>query len=431
MEISALYKIYLQHPSIVTDSRKAQKNSIFFALKGEHFNGNAYAAIALENGCPYAIIDEKEYALDKRYIVVEDVLKSLQNLASYHREQLGIPILAVTGTNGKTTTKELINFVLGKKYSVVSTLGNLNNHIGVPLTLLSMNNSTSFGIVEMGANHPKEIEQLCNIALPNYGLITNIGKAHLEGFGSFEGVIRTKGELYNYLSENKGIIFYNSDNPILSELIEKTDVTTIEYGTKDTISCKGEFISSSPFLNLKISINDESKNIQTRLAGAYNFENVMAAACIGTYFGVTLNDIAAAIEDYQPDNNRSQLIYSKNNTLLLDYYNANPTSMAAAIENFSQLQVSNKILILGDMLELGKYALDEHLKIIFLLTKLGFENVFLTGPVFNSLPKPEYFKSFENIDDLAGWLFSNSIKSGYILVKGSRGLHLEKIIEYL
>lgn len=458
MDINKLYKLFLKYPFICTDSRKAVKNSLFFALKGKNFNGNQFALKALESGCSYAIVDEKKYSLNNRYLLVNDVLSTLQELAKYHRKKINIQIIAITGTNGKTTTKELINAVLQKKYKVYSTKGNLNNHIGVPLTLLSMTDETEIGIVEIGANHQGEINKLCEIVQPNYGLITNIGKAHLEGFGSYEGIKKAKAELYKYLSANKGSVFINSDNNILKNLIVAQE--QICYGTSKFNNCQGKFISADPFLELKwasantfpvdetkVSWDDKNKCIQSQLVGKYNFENVLAAICVGNYFGVNDKKLKEAIEHYKPQNNRSQLLKTKNNTLLLDAYNANPTNMEAAIDNFSLINAKNKLLILGDMLELGKVSEAEHYKIIELLKKKGFKNGYLIGKSFSKVSEefsrdiPDRISpgargtdgiiSFINVDVFINWLNIHKIKDSYILIKASRGVELEKIVDYL
>jgi len=435
MKTKELYKIFKEFSEITTDSRNIIKNSIFFALKGTNFNGNEYASKAIELGCSYAVIDEKKYVQNNKYILVDNVLESLQQLAHYHRQNLKIPIIAITGTNGKTTTKELIKAVLSKKYNIIGTEGNLNNHIGVPLTLLSMNDSTEIGVVEMGANHMGEIKMLCEIAEPNYGLITNIGKAHLEGFGSFEGVIKAKSELYEYLSKNNKIIFVNIDNKILKDISIKSNKIT--YGTIANSNYQGEFIEANPFVKLNWKYNDtnlqnyRSNYVETQLIGKYNFENILASICIGKFFNVSDDDIKQAIEQYKPTNNRSQLIKSKFNTLLLDFYNANPTSMKEALINFADIKSENKIIILGDMFELGNESEKEHLKIINILKRNNFKDFFLIGNVFNKVSKNTKFKSFESTNDFINWVKNNRISDSYILIKGSRGMHLENIIEFL
>lgn len=442
MNITDLYKIFLKHPNVCTDSRKPVENSIFFALKGENFNGNIYAINALEK-CSYAVIDEKEFAIDDRFILVDDALIALQELSKYHREKLDLPILAITGTNGKTTTKELINTILNTQFKVVSTNGNLNNHIGVPITLLKMDKNTDIGVVEMGANHIGEIEQLCEIAKPNYGIITNIGKAHLEGFGSFEGVKKAKSELYKFLTVNNGLAFVNNDNEILEDLNPPARV--IFYGLSRFNHCQGKLINSGLFLQFKwvstedmsfddekIDWDDKTRTIKTQIVGDYNFENALAAACIANHFGISELNIKKAVENYIPANNRSQLIKKQSNTIISDAYNANPTSMKIAIESFANMKFDNKIIILGDMLELGSKSIIEHTMISSLVASCKFKKVFLIGEIFFDL-KPQYseFNYFKNIDECISWVESNSINSSTILIKGSRKNGLEKLIEYL
>jgi len=436
MNITKLYEIFQKYPAVSIDSREVKPNSIFFSLRGENFNGNEFALKALESGCVYAVVDEIKYALDNRFILVNDALTILQELAKIHRRNLHIPVMAITGTNGKTTTKELINVVLRQKYKVLANKGNLNNHIGVPLTLLSMNRETEFGVVEMGANHKGEIFELCQIAQPNYGLITNIGKAHLEGFGSFKGVIKAKGELYNYLAENKAVVFVNTDNKVLNELLSGFDLKMITYGTSKSAYCYGEFIASNPFLELKWGLKDKPDNtrnnkINSKLVGNYNFENALAAICIGAYFCVSPEKIKIAMEQYKPKNNRSQLVKTLANTLVLDAYNANPTNMVTVIENFSKVDALNKILILGDMLELGNYSQNEHTKIVQLIKEKGFKDVYLIGNNFSEASKNTNYRSFKSVDNFNLWVSKNKIINSYILLKASRKIHLEKIIDYL
>ena len=427
--LEKLYELFLKSGKISTDSRKIEKNSLFFALKGENFNGNKYAFEALNKGAAIAIIDEKKYEVNERTFLVEDVLTCLQQLAKHHRRQLKIPILGITGTNGKTTTKELISTVLSQKYLVSFTQGNLNNHIGVPLTLLQMNSETEFGVVEMGANHPGEIATLCQIADPDYGIITNIGKAHLEGFGSFEGVMRTKGELYHHIRENKGIIFYNRDNRILEELGKKLP-NKISYGKRDA-NLTGEPVQSPPYVHAKVNFPKGVLYLNSKLIGDYNFENILAAACIGNYFEVDPLKIQKAIKDYQPTNNRSQLIQRGKLNIIMDAYNANPTSMSASIKSFSSGVSENTYLILGDMLELGEYAGHEHRQILELLKEKGFKNVMLVGNEFSKTNADFNFPAFQYVDDLCKYLENMSIKNGNILIKGSRGIQLEKVLEFL
>ena len=424
-----IYKLFEKHPIISTDSRKIEENCIFFALKGENFNGNNFAELALEKGAICAIIDEPEYLIPNKTILVDDVLQALKDLANLHRRKLGIPILAITGTNGKTTTKELVSAVLCEKFKVSFTQGNLNNHIGVPLTLLKMNIDTEFGVVEMGANHPGEIADLCDIAEPDYGIITNVGKAHLEGFGSFEGVIKTKSELYKHIQNTSGTIFYNHDNPILAERSSEIK-NRISYG-KENADFTGELLSSPPFVHLKANFKKGVLYLNTNLTGDYNFENVLAAACIGNYFEVDPIAIQKALKNYYPQNNRSQLINKNGLKIIMDAYNANPTSMQASIKSFLSNGSSKSYLILGDMLELGEYSIDEHTSILELLKNYPEITVFTVGKNFLEIAKNFNCRSFQNVDLLCGFLQDNPIADGEILIKGSRGIQLEKVLNFL
>ncbi len=441
MNTSALYEVFLKHPHICIDSRKATEDSLFFALKGDNNDGNEYAEKALEK-CPYAIIDNPDYAKDNRYILVDNVLDTLQKLATYHRKRLGLPILTITGTNGKTTTKELTARVLSKKYNVFYTQGNLNNHIGVPLTLLSMTKEHTFGVVEMGASHKGEIAKLCKIAAPDFGIITNVGRAHLEGFGSFDGVKKTKGELYQYLHENDGMAFVNYDNEILEDLNPPHNI--IYYGTKIFTHCQGKIEDSPLYLSLKWMpsdevianenevVNNDNYTIHTHLIGAYNFENALAAICVGNNFGIKPADIKDAIENYIPQNNRSQMVKTENgNSVLLDCYNANPSSMDVAINNFANIKADSKVLILGDMLELGDASSREHGVLVGLIQRLGFEDVYLVGKNFSSIKDAHVFQCFYDSDDCAKKIESLKLTGHTILVKGSRGMKMEKIVPFL
>lgn len=430
MQIKELYNIFEKSPSISTDSRTIQKGDIFFALSGENFNGNKFIDTALRYGASFAVTNDTNYKNKKQCIYVDNTLVALQELAIYHRTKLNIPIVAITGTNGKTTTKELINQVLKQKYIVKSTKGNFNNHIGVPLTILSFNKKTEIGIVEMGANHPKEIEFLCNITLPNYGIITNIGKAHLEGFGSFQKLINTKAELYTSIKNTNGKIFINEDNELLKSLIEEQE--TISYGTKKNVFCKGKFISSSPMV--KFSFN-KSEIINSKLIGKYNFENLLAASCVAKYFGINNKKIKEALETYTPTNNRSQIIEKETNKIILDAYNANPTSMNLAIENFINLNTENKVLILGDMFELGKYSDEEHKKIINKLLTFNDANhstkIFIAGENFYKLNRNNKIISFKTTKDLINHISKLKFHNTWFLIKGSRGMKLEETIKYI
>ncbi|MBS9774033.1 MAG: UDP-N-acetylmuramoyl-tripeptide--D-alanyl-D-alanine ligase [Tenacibaculum sp.] len=417
MNISEIYKLYSKFFLIDTDTRNIRKNTIFFALKGANFNGNKFAEEAIKKGAIYSIVDEEEYVVNDKIILVDDVLKTLQKLAVYHRKKMNIPIIALTGSNGKTTTKELINCVLSKKFKTTFTIGNLNNHIGVPLTLLSITKDTEIGIVEMGANNPKEIEFLSNIALPDYGYVTNFGKAHLEGFGSIEGVIKAKSELYDFLIKNDKLIFVN---PLDEIQLEKTkNVKRVLFDENIT------FLEANPFVKLSYCNDD----IQSNLIGKYNFNNIVVAITIGKYFGVTEKDIKEAIEEYIPKNNRSQIVKTTFNEVVLDAYNANPTSMKLAVENFNTLSKEFKTLILGDMFELGKESLKEHQYIVDLAEKLTFKNVFFIGENFYQTTT-EFYK-FRTLDDFKEYINSNPIKNNTILIKGSRGMALEKIVDFI
>ncbi|WP_321306512.1 UDP-N-acetylmuramoyl-tripeptide--D-alanyl-D-alanine ligase [Marinifilum fragile] len=429
MENSKLYSLFKQYPIVVTDTRKIVPNSIFFALKGANFNGNKFAESAIEQGCKYAVVDEEEFAVNDSCILVDDVLTALQDLAREHRRSLGIPILAITGTNGKTTTKELVNAVLSMKYKTFATQGNFNNHIGVPLTLLSMTEGTEFGVVEMGANHPEEIKLLCEIAEPNFGIITNVGKAHLEGFGSFEGVKKTKKELYDHL-QGRGKVFVNCENDHLMGMLNDQEIYS--YGNSENADSKAKFLQAAPYLVLELRSPKIGKlYIKTKLIGGYNFENALAAVTVGRYFDIKESDIKVALENYEPSNNRSQLKKTEKNVLFLDAYNANPTSMGVAVNNFADLPMKNKLVILGDMLELGEDSEKEHQQLIDLLQERSLENVYLVGDVFSKVNTENQFKTFLTAEEVAAILEKEEVKNYYILIKGSRGIQLEKLVEKL
>lgn len=426
MNLEAIYQIFLNHPLVTTDSRKIEVGSLFFALKGDSYNGNAFAQEALAKGASYAIVDEAEYAVNDKILLVENVLRTLQDLARLHRQKLNIPIIAITGTNGKTTTKELVASVLSRKYNLIYTRGNLNNHIGVPLTLLTLRPENEMGVIEMGANHPGEIDELCRIALPDYGLITNVGRAHLEGFGSFEGVVQTKTELYRFLEKNKGTIFINNANFILTSnagKLRKVAYTT----TREQEGLEGETVSADPYLIFKALFPKGWLYIKTRLVGSYNLENALAAAAIGQYFGIEPTEISNAIETYQPDNNRSQLVVTDRNQLLLDAYNANPSSTRAALENFAGLHAPKKGVILGDMLELGSVSQTEHQKIVDYLSTMKVDLICLTGPYYTECKLPESFHCFSKSDKLMEFLTLENLSGYLLLIKGSRGMKLEII----
>ncbi len=420
--IKELYSLFQNSSGISTDTRNITPNSLFFALKGERFNANKFAEQALEKGASYAIVDEKEHQTKQQIILVDDVLKTLQDLATYHRKKLGLPIIALTGSNGKTTTKELINTVLSQKFKTKATLGNLNNHIGVPLTLLTMDKNTKIGIVEMGANHPKEIEFLCKIAHPDYGYITNFGKAHLEGFGSIDGVIKAKTELYAYLKKHHKTVFVNANDS--TQLEKAKTVQQISFGTKNA-DYPIELISANPFVKIKF----EDTIANSNMIGLYNYNNIAAAIAIGKYFKVTNSEIKSAIENYIPTNNRSQIIQKKNVKIILDAYNANPSSMQSAIANFKQLSDSKKIIILGDMFELGKYAKEEHQNIVNLLSDSHFTKVFLIGENFKSVTAKNnnivFLKDFKAFKDQFN---KETFNNATILIKASRGMALERIV---
>lgn len=432
MELSALYQIYLECTGVTTDSRQCSAGSLFIALKGESFNGNTFAAQVLADGCLYAVVDEASCVIegDSRYILVDNCLETLQQLANYHRRQLGTPVIGITGTNGKTTTKELISAVLSQSYNVLYTKGNLNNHIGVPLTLLRLKPEHELAVVEMGANHPGEIRFLTHIAEPDYGIITNVGKAHLEGFGSFEGVIQTKGELYDYLRGKEGAsIFIHHDNPYLKGIAQ--GLKQIPYGSDETLYVNGHVTGNSPYLTFewKAGQDGECHQVKTQLIGEYNFPNALAAIAIGCFFQVSPKKIDEALGSYTPQNNRSQLKKTDNNTLIIDAYNANPTSMRAALENFKNMQAEHKSLILGDMRELGRESLNEHQKIIDFIRECGFEEVYLVGNQFAQTNHT--YQIYANVQELINKLSHTPLKGSTVLIKGSNGIKLSNVVGYL
>lgn len=430
MEISDLYELYKQHPEISTDTRNSPKGSIFFALKGTSFNGNEYAHKAIEQGCSYAVVDEKEYATHPNIILVDNSLETLQKLANYHRKHLikKTPIIAITGTNGKTTTKELLTSVLAQEYNVIATQGNLNNHIGVPLTLLRIKKEHEIAVVEMGASHVGEIKFLAEIAEPNYGLITNLGHAHIEGFGSFENVVKAKGELYEYIRGSRdGKIFIDYDNTLLREMAE--GIASIYYGLEDDLFISGKVSAISPYLEFEWKFGNKKNKVKTKLIGEYNLANALAAITIGKYLGVKAPLICKAIESYEPTNNRSQLKETDKNMLIIDAYNANPTSMLAALENFDHLDVNHKVLILGDMKELGPDTDMEHQKIADYISHHDFDKVFFIGDNFSRIQTD--YPRFKDTNELKSYLQNNPIEDSYILLKGSRGIQLEKSIDVL
>ncbi len=430
MQIEALYDLYRDNPQISIDSRNVSAGCLFFALKGAHFDGNRYAAEAILKGASYAVVDDKQVATDRRFIVVEDVLVTLQQLARYHRDQLTIPVIGITGSNGKTTTKELAGAVLGMRYQTFYTKGNLNNHIGVPLSVLAISAGTQIAVIEMGANHQGEIAQLCEVANPEYGLITNIGKAHLEGFGGYKGVIKAKSELYDHIRRNKGKLFVNVDDELLMQLSE--EVERITYGSAKGAAVSGDISNEFPFLEMKISDQDKKQiDLKTHLIGSYNFSNIMAAVCIGRFFGVQPKDAAIAIKNYLPENNRSQFIRTSHNNIVMDAYNANPTSMQAALKHFAKYPGDNKVLILGDMLELGDESADEHSQIIEMAQSTGARLIVLIGKHFSQINQHDAMITFATVDEALEKLDQSLLKSSTILIKGSRGIKLEKLLSIL
>jgi UDP-N-acetylmuramoyl-tripeptide--D-alanyl-D-alanine ligase len=430
MKTDQLYSLFKESEGISTDTRTLKKGEMFFALWGGKYNGNHYAGEALEKGASVAVIDDPQFETDKT-ILVDDCLFELQALAALHRKELKIPVLAITGTNGKTTTKELIAAILSKKRKVHYTQGNLNNHIGVPLTILSAPADTEMMIVEMGANHIGEIRTLCLIAKPDYGIITNVGVAHIEGFGSFDSVVKAKSELYEYLKKVNGVAIYNDKNQILTEKIFKFVNRAVPYSDPTGTDLLIEQLPSD--LSLKISAEYQHKTytINTNLFGKYNVENIKAAIATCLFLGVEMPDIVNAIESYVPGNNRSQIKVSKNNTIICDSYNANPKSMIKALESFADINADKKLVILGDMLELGDKSSEEHLNILKYLKEKGFSDAFLVGPIFSSITKEFGYKSFPDVAGIKDFISSKQLKGRYILVKGSRGIGLERIYDLL
>ena len=445
--IEKIYELYKTAYTVTTDSRTITQNCVFVALKGEHFDGNDFALKVAEEGIAAAVIaDRQDLPKHERLFVVKDSLKALQELAKYHREQLGLPIIGITGTNGKTTTKELVSAVLAQKYNIVFTQGNFNNQLGVPLTVLRIKPDAEMAVVEMGASHPGDIDELTNIGEPNYGMITNIGRAHLRDFGGYEGVIKTKNEMYQYIGAHNGLLFVNKDNELLMNLAN--NINKVTYGTGDDADVKGKMLSANPYL----SVEWNGHKISTQLVGNYNFENVMAAICIGKYFKVDDNDIIEALSSYHPTNNRSQVIETGKNRVVMDAYNANPTSMSHALKNFRNICKGDNLLILGDMRELGEESQQEHQNILNLVKELGFKKVYLVGSEFtksmlSALTKLENTKYsdksmlsaltleeylvFSNVEELAQHMQQHPVSGFDILVKGSNSVHLNKIIDSL
>ncbi|WP_308247237.1 UDP-N-acetylmuramoyl-tripeptide--D-alanyl-D-alanine ligase [uncultured Prevotella sp.] len=446
MEISELYKIFTEHPVVTTDSRDCPAGSLFFALKGASFNGNKFASVALDKGCAYAIVDESEYATDPRCLLVDDCLQTLQQLALMHRRTLGTRIIGITGTNGKTTTKELTAAVLQEKYNVLYTAGNFNNDIGVPKTLLRLKPEHEVAVVEMGASHPGDIKTLVDIVEPDYAIITNVGRAHLQGFGSFEGVIRTKGELYDFMRENRfasatnnapvhpeRTVFIDNDNPHLNSIANGLRLVHYGCADADNLYVQGRVTGCEPTLNFEWKSETDATwyGVNTHLIGTYNIANMLAAATIGLYFGVSAQQINHALSGYVPSNNRSQFEQTKDNRLIVDAYNANPTSMAAALDNFAQIKAEHKMVIIGDMKELGEVSHDEHQKIVDMLKALDIETVWLVGAEFEHCDTPQSFRLFDNVEQVKEAIAADKPHGKYILVKGSNSTKLFELPELL
>jgi UDP-N-acetylmuramoyl-tripeptide--D-alanyl-D-alanine ligase len=434
MDIEKIYAIYRENPLVDTDTRQLRKGGIYVALKGPSFNGNAFAEEALKKGSAYAIVDEEEFATHPRTILVDNCLECLQELANFHRTKLKIPVIALTGSNGKTTTKELISRVLSKMYNVLATKGNLNNHIGVPLTILSIDKEHEIAVIEMGANHQKEIEFLCAIAQPTYGIVTNIGKAHLEGFGGFEGVIKAKSEMYDFIRSKSGKIFLNADDSLLQQ--QGKGIHCITYGTGDNCDCTGKLLNEFPFLSFSYQWNEEQATatiIHSKITGVYNLANLLCAVAVGKYFGLQDKQIVDALESYEPENSRSQIVRKGELTIILDAYNANPSSMKAALTNFSKLEGAEKTMILGDMFELGSESPSEHEAIIKLADSIADCTCIFIGKEFHSFSGQNENKRRIYFQDFDSFKSNSSVipKSGKLLIKGSRGMKLERVLELL
>ncbi|NLJ43642.1 MAG: UDP-N-acetylmuramoyl-tripeptide--D-alanyl-D-alanine ligase [Bacteroidales bacterium] len=431
MKTEDLYRIFTEESTgVSTDSRTIKKGQLFFALWGQNFNGNKYAEEALDKGASYAVIDDPAFETD-RTILVDDTLLELMGLATHHRKMTNAKVLAITGTNGKTTTKELIASIMSKKFKVHYTKGNLNNEIGLPMTILSAPRDVEMMILEMGANHIGEIRTLCNIARPDYGIITNIGNAHIEGFGSFEGVLKAKSELYEYLRKVNGIAIYNDKNPYLTEKIYKLINRGVPYSNPTGVDLVVEALPSEMNLAVRVKYQHRTHDIQTALFGSYNLENVTAAIATGLFLGVSMEDILEEVVKYQPGNNRSQIKTTPDNTIVCDSYNANPTSMALAIKSFSELKAGKKAVILGDMLELGEKSEEEHLKLVEQVKVLNAEKVLLVGSNFKKASSGTGFLSFSDVNELRNYLRKKPLKGTFVLVKGSRGIALEKVYDLL
>ena len=427
MSIIDLYDLFIHNPQITTDSRNCPKGSIFFALKGDKFDGNQYAGKALASGCVYAVIDNPDYYIGERTILVDNVLKTLQQLAHHHRKVLGLPIIGITGTNGKTTTKELLAAVLSTKFNLLYTEGNFNNHIGVPLTLLRLTHDHEMAVIEMGASHPGDIKELVDIVHPNYGIITNVGRAHLEGFGSFEGVIRTKGELYDYIRRSKGKIFIKKENEYLQSIAK--GIEQITYGNGDDAFASGQVVSCDPFLVFNWKQQGKLPTVETHMIGSYNLDNVLAAVAVGRFFKIPAERISRAIAAYEPTNNRSQFKKTDNNELIIDAYNANPSSMKVALDNFITMPVQPKAIILGDMRELGPTSDELHAEVVAQIKKGQFDKVFLCGEHFSKVGKE--FSPFATTEAMVEELRKQPLKGYHILIKGSHSMGLEKLADIL
>lgn len=427
MSIIDLYDLFIHNPQITTDSRNCPKGSIFFALKGDKFDGNQYAGKALASGCVYAVIDNPDYYIGERTIFVDNVLKTLQQLAHHHRKVLGLPIIGITGTNGKTTTKELLAAVLSTKFNLLYTEGNFNNHIGVPLTLLRLTHDHEMAVIEMGASHPGDIKELVDIVHPNYGIITNVGRAHLEGFGSFEGVIRTKGELYDYIRRSKGKIFIKKENEYLQSIAK--GIEQITYGNGDDAFASGQVVSCDPFLVFNWKQQGKLHTVETHMIGSYNLDNVLAAVTVGRFFKIPAERISRAIAAYEPTNNRSQFKKTDNNELIIDAYNANPSSMKVALDNFITMPVQPKAIILGDMRELGPTSDELHAEVVEQIKKGQFDKVFLCGEHFSKVGKE--FSPFATTEAMVEELRKQPLKGYHILIKGSHSMGLEKLADIL
>lgn len=427
MSIIDLYDLFIHNPQITTDSRNCPKGSIFFALKGDKFDGNQYAGKALASGCVYAVIDNPDYYIGERTILVDNVLKTLQQLAHHHRKVLGLPIIGITGTNGKTTTKELLAAVLSTKFNLLYTEGNFNNHIGVPLTLLRLTHDHEMAVIEMGASHPGDIKELVDIVHPNYGIITNVGRAHLEGFGSFEGVIRTKGELYDYIRRSKGKIFIKKENEYLQSIAK--GIEQITYGNGDDAFASGQVVSCDPFLVFNWKQQGKLHTVETHIIGSYNLDNVLAAVAVGRFFNIPAERISRAIAAYEPTNNRSQFKKTDNNELIIDAYNANPSSMKVALDNFITMPVQPKAIILGDMRELGPTSDELHAEVVAQIKKGQFDKVFLCGEHFSKVGKE--FSPFATTEAMVEELRKQPLKGYHILIKGSHSMGLEKLADIL